>query len=124
VKEVESSEGDGFIVYNKWLFEEPDASLGGPAGYDWLSAENLWVNLGGGEKFLAGQGDSSAMKSWFGTHSLVELNGRVFDPSYGKDFDDLPAWEEAAIEAITEDATPGYFYARKRTFGETVMQFK
>ncbi len=36
----------------------------------------------------------------FYTHQVVEYNGRIYDPSYGKDFDNIEKWKEESVVGI------------------------
>ena len=46
---------------------------------------------------LMGQGGKPVADKFL-DHAVVEFGGRVYDPSYGRDYDTEVAWEDAAIE--------------------------
>ena len=58
-------------------------------------------NQGGCQKTdgLPGQGKTNPQMT-FGDHALVKHSTGIYDPSYGTRFDDLLAWEKAAVSGI------------------------
>ena len=42
----------------------------------------------------------------FTNHALVKVAGRIYDPSYGRDFDDLKAWENASLDHVSYRDSP------------------
>ena len=61
--------------------------------YEWVATEVK--DLPG----IAGQGVSNPYSD-FGSHYVVEANGRIYDPSYGKVYASRREWEEKAIAAF------------------------
>lgn len=60
-----------------------------------------------GEK-LPGQGNPFPQVDNFVNHAFIRFAGRVYDPSYGTDYDSPKAWENGSLCAlcIVEDTTP------------------
>ncbi len=71
--------------------------------YHWATTPDA-QRIINGEKNLAGHGNPNPPAD-FGLHTMIKLNGSIYDPSYGKVFNDIDYWVENAVD--------GYYYERK-----------
>jgi hypothetical protein len=51
----------------------------------------------------------------FNIHHVVGLNGRIYDPSYGKDFATIAAWEDASIAAFYKQVSGAQWNVKLNT---------
>lgn len=58
----------------------------------------------------------------FRNHWVVVVNGHIYDPSYGKDFNSLAEWEAAAVAGVWK-GDEGSPYIHKRVSGETLTRW-
>lgn len=73
---------------------------------------------------LPGQGVQNPYSD-FGKHYVVGLNGDIFDPSYGKRFESVSAWESESVSAFykfveAENEDKFYMYIRKNTDSDEI----
>ena len=54
------------------------------------------------EENLGGQNNNKPPANFY-IHQVVEYNGRIYDPSYGKSFDNIEKWKEQCIDGIYID---------------------
>jgi len=52
---------------------------------------------------LAAQNNLEPTADIFANHALVDLNGKIYDPSYGRMYDDLPEWEAQAVAGFVKN---------------------
>jgi len=48
---------------------------------------------------LGGQNNNYPIANFY-IHQIVEYNGRIYDPSYGKDFDDIDQWKDNSVDGV------------------------
>jgi hypothetical protein len=61
-----------------------------------LSASDKWLPVD--ESGVKGQGNPDPL-AVFGDHALVDIGGKIYDPSYGTGpFDSLVKWEDASVD--------------------------
>ncbi|MCG8328773.1 MAG: hypothetical protein MI974_13865, partial [Chitinophagales bacterium] len=85
--------------------------------YEWLNTPEV-VDLEG----VPGQGNIANPYSDFGSHYIVLMNGKLYDPSYGLKYNTLKDWEEGSIDGyyiVEEVLSPNdpekkYYYLRIR----------
>jgi hypothetical protein len=104
-----SSNDNGFIV-KSWTFHGQGTS--GHANYPfinlysepfYLDTEYNWVSSQEVTKVhgsISGQGPNPNPPSVFPTHTLTYVNGRYYDPSYGKDYATLQGIDNLAIDGF------------------------
>lgn len=51
---------------------------------------------------LGGQNNNKPPANFY-IHQVVEYNGRIYDPSYGKSFDNIGKWKEQCIDGVYID---------------------
>ena len=124
-RKISAVVGTGFIVESHWQWEEPQEFADAPEDFNYLQNENIWDGIGAE---LDGQGYSNGMKADFKNHWIIQINGKIYDPSYGGFFNTLAEWEEAAVVGATVDGPSdpdggSRFYSRKRESGDTFTTF-
>jgi hypothetical protein len=48
---------------------------------------------------LGGQNNNKPPANFY-IHQVVEYNGRIYDPSYGKSFDNIEKWKEQCVDGV------------------------
>ena len=91
---------DGEVIFDKL----PDIRRAGFL-YEWIGNPDVTDEEG-----VPGQGVSNPYSD-FKSHFLVNVKGKIYDPSYGKDFESVEAWEEESVGA--------FFYFESIRIGKT-----
>ncbi len=100
------------------VFNAPGGPYKGvPTGYDWNYPDDT-----GKTTPLPSQGHGSPVNIFY-HHAIVVYSGTIFDPSYGKWFNSLSAWEEASVSALAV-SVKGNYYLDKRNPGDSLMELQ
>jgi len=83
-------------VFNKSNYDPIVYSSG---RYEWLIEPDVDRDIISSAN-LEGQNNKLPPIAHFFIHQVVQYNGRIYDPSYGKDFDSIDEWKSESIDGL------------------------
>ncbi len=73
---------------------------------------------------IAGQGSSNPSKSVFDDHGVTTYAGMIYDPSYGKSFENLLEWQRNALDSVSfHDSQQLIFYSNSGQSWQQLVEY-